>query len=491
MDILVYCFCYNDDSERQATLLALRHPGVKVRRLEKNRYFESQFFTEVTEDEMMSWSRYSYVGFISYQFYRKIGLPEASISFAQICMDHHGADVIALHDWDVDMIPQAIHHHGLGFIKAWQAVLQPFFDQPDIVDRSLPSFFCSLWIAKPALLTGYCGFCKEVRTYIDQSPHVQKLLDVDSQYRGGLKPDQLLSITGRPFYTLHPFVFERLPAIYFYNKGAHIARRNRPESRWQKYRPFDKDIVADMVQGHRRVAIFASHSELTYLHKNTVKYISAVAKFFDVVIVVTTQHHVHNRGELPVNCVLQQTKNHCHDFGLYWRVLLSLPSSHTIHELLLFNDSCWCVDADKFADVFGRASALPDCFWGMTESNEIMHHLQTFFVGAKGHEAIAAMIDFARSMKHKLTEKHMSNKSVIVYEFEIGMSVFVRAKGVQIRSIYSIMDVSNVRTTLTHAASRANPSYYHWDRLLALGCPLVKKARQTYHAEYNFIQQYS
>jgi len=293
-----------------------------------------------------------------------------------------------------------------------------------------------------------------------------------------------MNITRRPHYTYHPFIFERLPCLYFYHAKAVIGRR-RQRCVWKLYEPFTYEEVSAMLPNDTKsLCIFAVHSTADHFEHNILVYLANLAKQFDRVIVITTQISVANVRDIPNNCVCRSVPNQCHDFGMWFRVLWNMRVSR-LDTIALVNDSC-TIHA-PLDEVFAVAGVHPEwkC-WGITDSSEIRPHLQTYFVVVRG-EAIRHLLDFIH--QSKMSVKDMQDKWTVIRDFEVGLSTFLNSRGVQVHAVYPWDRVRHCRTALSETG--LNPSYSLWPSLLVLGCPLLKKKRLHYKNEADFIKIWS
>lgn len=480
--MLVYVFCYNDVTARKAEAMAREHSFLRPYRLGPSPYFEAQFFFIPTLP-YHEWMEHDYVGFISYKYLEKVG-DDNLANLPNLCKSLSHCDVIALHDYDYDLISHASKMHGPHFEKCWNGCLEPFYTASQRVTPDMPSFYCNYWLAKPSWTIRYCKFAQQVKQHIDHSPDVKDILFENSGYKGTLRPHELVGITRRPHYTYHAFIFERLPCIFFYHAKASIGRRRR-RSLWKLYEPFTEEEVLELVPASTtRLCVFAIHSTLDHIDHNTLLYLDQLTRHFDLVLTMTTQIEVKNAEHLPDKCVLRMVPNQCHDFGMWFRVIWNLPLRN-IQTLALVNDSCQILKS--LDEVFGIAATHPDWkFWGVSDSAELQPHLQTYFVVCVG-DVIQHLIDFVH--QSKMSVKDMQDKWTVVRDFEIGLSTFLTNRGIKIHAVYPYERVNLCFTHLKTTGS--NPSLALWDRLLVLGCPLLKKKRIHHRHEADFIKIFS
>ena len=478
--MLVYVFCYSNATARKAQALASRYPFLRPYRLGPSPYFESQFFffEGLPHDE---WRGHDWVGFISYKYLQKI--PDDRIEdWPGMCSIYADCDVIALHDYRHNLLVHAVGMHGHPWSMCWRECLSPFLSADSIEDPATPSFYCNYWVARPEWVIRYCDFARGVKQHINGNPALQTMLDSDSKYAGNLSTRALLTITGKPYYTCHAFVFERTPCAFFYAEGAKIGHRRSnfiAQKESMVWRPFSSDDLAVFIPPEcRRLCLFASHSEGGSMDGDAVTYAKRLAPQFDRVVVTSTRP-VHDI--LPPNCIVGEVPNQCHDFGQWFRTVHGLRGRTDLEEVTLVNDSCITLGA--LDPIFDKARQHPEWrFWGVTDSLEVSPHLQTYFVSCRG-DAINRLVDFVH--RSIMCPRRMRDKAVVISDFEVALSTHMLGAGVPLAAVYPYRKVLQQEKAL--ADDGANPSLGMWDRLLLLGCPLLKKQRLHFDGEDGFI----
>ena len=130
-----------------------------------------------------------------------------------------------------------------------------------------------------------------------------------------------------------------------------------------------------------------------------------------------------NADEIPVAAVVQVPNAWC-DMGMHWRVLKHAPLD-SVNRLALVNDSCLLVRPLKEL----LAAPKPSPFWGVTDSFEIAHYLQYFFVvfevGAR-----ATLRRFLDASDFNAYGPFVDVRAIACRDFEVRMSVFMEANGI-------------------------------------------------------------
>ena len=228
-----------------------------------------------------------------------------------------------------------------------------------------------------------------------------------------------------------------------------------------------------------RVCLFASYESQPRVSHEVITYCRALAPFFDRIVLLTNDDRgpILNASEIPVAAVVQ-VPNAWYDMGMHWRVLKNAPLD-SVKRLALVNDSCLLVR--PLDELF--AATKPSPFWGVSDSFEIAHHLQYFFVVFEA-EAIATLRRFVDASDFNAYGPNVDVRAIACRDFEVGLSVFMEANGIALHGVYSpasMLATPAVRDVQPDASRLAiqciNPSMMLWDRMLVAGCPIVKKKR--------------
>jgi hypothetical protein len=228
-----------------------------------------------------------------------------------------------------------------------------------------------------------------------------------------------------------------------------------------------------------RVCLFASYESQPRVSLEVITYCRALAPFFDRVVPLTNEDRgtILNATEIPVAAVVL-VPNAWYDMGMHWRVLKHAPLD-SVNRLALVNDSCLLVR--PLDELF--AAAKPSPFWGVADSFEIAHHLQYFFVVFEA-DALATLRRFVDASDFNAYGPNVDVRAIACRDFEVGISVFMEANGIAPHGVYSparMLATPAVRDLLPDDSRLAlgciNPSMMLWDRMLAAGCPIVKKKR--------------
>jgi hypothetical protein len=227
-DYLIYCLFYDDASRVKAQALERLYPqSVRLLKVGQDLYYEGQAFRMLMEraDE---WKDKSYVGTIAYSFVEKCG-----VMFDLDKVVAHAAaqavDVVAFLPTFTDMLQQANDCHPK-FQELWHCLLclGMGFAYGQAHDRNIRGFYCNYWMARPSWMLSWIAFYLRAQHILDTAGgEFKERLYSDANYSGKLPCAALTAISGRPYYTYHPFLMERLPCFFFHHHNASLLRLHR------------------------------------------------------------------------------------------------------------------------------------------------------------------------------------------------------------------------------------------------------------------------
>lgn len=236
----------------------------------------------------------------------------------------------------------------------------------------------------------------------------------------------------------------------------------------------------------KKICLFATWSYSENIDTPELKYIESLSKEYDLIFICTNSRNIQN---VPEKCVCIQTEqNSMRDFGLWIRILLELniPRYETI---ALVNDSCICVSSIHESIQQMRQSQSDLC--GITNSYERSQHIQSYFLEFETPKAMSLLSTWLYTqIVPKLDLYVNADKETVINEFEIGLSKFFLMNRAKLYAVYPYTKIIKIPGILSSKQRNGNASYWYWDRLLHLGCPVLKKVRQHYPNEESFLLRY-
>lgn len=233
------------------------------------------------------------------------------------------------------------------------------------------------------------------------------------------------------------------------------------------------------------LCLFACFGEGKEINPNVIKYVLELSQAFDHVMFLTNtcRGDVTDSDKNAVlldkpNVKILQVPNKCLDFGMWFRVLLPLIEndnfSTSFHSIALVNDSCHVLK--PLNQLFYEGKTLGADCWGITESCEISYHLQSYFLVFE-----VTSIDVLRKFVIETDIRSLvgKTKEELIRVCEIGLSQFLLKHNMKLKAVYSMERLMKKVPRGDLRFIKCNPSWYLWETLLSIGCPLLKRKRQN------------
>ncbi len=155
------------------------------------------------------------------------------------------------------------------------------------------------------------------------------------------------------------------------------------------------------------------------------------------------------------------------DFGM-WQHALARTDLAAWDEVVLVNSSIFGPLA-PLAPILERMSRAECDFWGMTESEEIAPHLQSYFLVFK--RAAVAAPAFRAFWDSVLPYR---DKRQVIYSYEVGMTRFLSENGLRRAAFVHVGDLDPPRWSRRRYWRECNPTCFYPTLVLAAGMPFVK-----------------
>lgn len=170
-----------------------------------------------------------------------------------------------------------------------------------------------------------------------------------------------------------------------------------------------------------------------------------------------------------------------HDFGSWktaiCRELVASQSEFSGYEgLIIANDSVYG-PFQPLTPIIAEMSACDCDFWGITDSWEFSHHIQSYFILFK--QAVIASDAFRRFWSHMA---FCRSKHVVIWKGEVGLSRVLAAAGFKFDVLCRYENLRGNNSRMISEVERrsalgrpVNPTLYFWDLLLMeQRCPFLK-----------------
>lgn len=209
----------------------------------------------------------------------------------------------------------------------------------------------------------------------------------------------------------------------------------------------------------KRLAIFAFYNGKGLINDYVVTYLKYLKEVSDsIIFVADNEPNVKELSKIyPLVSHIESYHHGEYDFGSY-KIGFRYAKEHylldDVDEIILCNDSCFCVDSLKPA--FDKMSTKPCDFWSMTASNEYEPHLQSFFLVVKkklfNSEVFSNYLD---------NVKHLDSFLEIVNTYEIPLKKTFEKEGFKSASYIK-------------APKKNNPTFFPI-KCIKVKMPLIKR----------------
>ncbi|NLI17902.1 MAG: hypothetical protein GX427_03715 [Actinomycetales bacterium] len=165
-------------------------------------------------------------------------------------------------------------------------------------------------------------------------------------------------------------------------------------------------------------------------------------------------------GRLPADAIVLRRRNEGYDFGSWAVGLRTFPEILRLRHVVLTNDSM-VGPFEPIGTLLESFENSPTDVWAVTDSHQIAHHIQSYFVGFNN-----AVLDERPWRRFYGSVRHHDEKMDVVMRYEMGIMRVCTTEGYPWTVRYRADDLG---------AGNGNPTLVGWRRLLALGFPFVKR----------------
>lgn len=229
----------------------------------------------------------------------------------------------------------------------------------------------------------------------------------------------------------------------------------------------------------RSLAIFVHYGQGNMLPVAVHTYLAELSRSFDqVLLVYNSRPQQLDLQDLPVNIQAMRVKNEGYDLGMVHKAFQTIDLD-VLDQLAVINDSNVLIGKLEPVMTWGRASSHD--FWGLLDSYEKpwfskhldTYHIQSFF-WVFSRRAIQVLADYLASLDMDRIVAEQDAKAVrrlVIDAWEIGLSQYMKEKGI---AMGAFIDTAKVAKEY-RIPLKKNLSISHYDVLIRLGYPLLKK----------------
>ena len=208
----------------------------------------------------------------------------------------------------------------------------------------------------------------------------------------------------------------------------------------------------------KSICLFSSYFNQPSIPYYVRFYLEQIIPYFSETLFITNEKELDEDSNyfLNVNNIsLLKVDNEGWDFGMWYKAIVQLDTTQ-YHQVALVNDSCILFKKPTQFFEWLKLSDADAC--GVTDSNAISYHLQSYFL-VFNQKAIPEMVNYF--YEHKLL-KHVSE---VIETYEVGLSKHLLNKGLKLEACYSTKEYHG----------EFSPTFFLIENLLKKGIPMIKK----------------
>lgn len=208
----------------------------------------------------------------------------------------------------------------------------------------------------------------------------------------------------------------------------------------------------------RSICLYSSYFNQSTIPYYVRFYLEMIAPYFSETLFITNDKELDedSLNFLNINNIdVLKVKNEGWDFGMWYKAISKIDNSQ-YKQIALVNDSC--VLFKKPTQFFHWLSLSSADVCGITDSNAVHYHLQSYFL-VFNHKAIPDMVAYFN--KHKL----LKDVKEVIEIYEVGLSKLLSDKGLKLEACYSTKQYTG----------EFSPTFYLADKLFNEGIPMIKK----------------
>lgn len=216
LKIKIFVLCYNEKTKYYAIDTYGKFEWASILLIETSvKELENIMYLQWLGENADQWKDCDFVGTLSWIANKKINVEKLNSVLTNIINNNVALsrnDVVSFYTIAGEMIKQTERNHPL-FAKIWNAVLSDCgFCHSVVNSDQIPFIACNYWMAEPSVMDRYCAFQKKIKKKVDTTPGISS----DTGYKGAIDKNRLLKIFGKPYYTYHPFVYERMIGFFLF-----------------------------------------------------------------------------------------------------------------------------------------------------------------------------------------------------------------------------------------------------------------------------------
>ena len=211
--ILIYILGYDNETSINANNLFGSYEWAKIIILPATILFENYMYDKWLIEHYDEWKDYDYVGTLSWRAKEKVLLPDIDKLAVFLKKDKRFDVVPFLVIDNKDHLEDIDRRQPLNNI-----ILNLLFNKLGFPDNYIKNdfiqFYCNYWITRPKIMLEYINFFHDCKKIIDSDDEIQNHIWKYVEYNSTLDDANIKKIFGRPSFSSHPFVYERIPFLF-------------------------------------------------------------------------------------------------------------------------------------------------------------------------------------------------------------------------------------------------------------------------------------
>jgi glycosyltransferase involved in cell wall biosynthesis len=285
---------------------------------------------------------------------------------------------------------------------------------------------------------------------------------------GGLTTNPSTLFDAKQYYADAPDVRKNLlnPLAHYIDHGQVEGRRIVPTSHFTRAASATIAIYKRANTNYQRAAIFVTHSESGLLRGDVINYLAALNKNSVSIILVIASDQARNYVPVAISALCTAVvirENIGFDFAAWSHTLQIIPELLNAQSLYLLNDSVVGPLCERdFTLLLQSLEARDADIVGLTENEFQCPHLQTYFL--RLNSRVLSSVYFA---KYVLEIVNLGTKEQVINLYEIPFTSRMKSGGFTCEAL------------ATNRLARSDLTIFHWQELIALGIPFVKRSLLT------------
>lgn len=231
----------------------------------------------------------------------------------------------------------------------------------------------------------------------------------------------------------------------------------------------------ERVRPVRRVAVVAHYDPEGLLTTFTRRLLDGLLEHAERIVLVSTRLNADQAASVDPRIRVIIRENVGYDFYSFRTGVLAVEALYSYDELIIANDSALLVDPAGLDRAFSKMAGVDCGAWGMTESQQVSRHLQSYFL------VIRKLVFFSQYFNQFWRDvRILDDKWEIILSYEIGLTQWLLHHGVRIASAFE-PEAAGQRKLIERVKRKraldglpppgeqeirqANPVHYLWDDL--------------------------